>query len=237
MEITKMKKAPTLKKTTSFGFGYILCAVFALGATTARAELLSDLISSSGTVVVGGLTFSGFSYSDTGNMPDATGVNVFGYTNGAGDAGLLFQGSFLDFPGNGGSDAFVDFHVAVNNGISKIDSATLAGNPALIGPGPASMSVTETFLPDAPSAKMSIFANRPGGQQLSDSVSLAPGYTQLDVQKDILAFASTTADLVGAPTLSFFTQTFHVVPEPSSMVLFGFGVALVLASTRRSRRE
>ena len=74
----------------------------------------------------------------------------------------------------------------------------------------------------------------PGSTKLTDTVSLSPGYTAIDVQKDILAFSTS---LLGVPTLSLFTQTFHVVPEPNSVTLLGIALAaLVVRAVNRTRR-
>ncbi len=88
-------------------FGGCACAALIVGAltpTTTSATTLFDLIPG-GSITVGSLTFSDFSYLGTGSMPTAAGVNVTTYVDpSTNDVGLKFQGSFLDFPG-GGSDA------------------------------------------------------------------------------------------------------------------------------------
>ena len=74
-------------------------------SATSLPTTLSALISG-GSVTIGTLTFSDFSYLGTGDMPSAAGVNVDAYVDPiTNDIGLKFQGSFLDFPGSGGSDA------------------------------------------------------------------------------------------------------------------------------------
>ena len=221
-----------MRRTFGFVFILIVSMVLALSPTTARAELLSDSDQQQSV--------------DHGRRSHVQRLFVCRHgqyaqseqcerlwlsTNAAGDAGLLFQGAFLDFPGTGGSDAFVDFHVGVNNGVSKITvAATLAGNPVVLGTGPGIISITETFLPENANAIMSVYDVTPGSTLLSNTVNFNPGYTSLDVQKDILAFSGSASSV---PTLSFFTQTFHVVPEPASASLLGlgaFGLMVALAA-------
>lgn len=202
-----------------------------LVATSAKGELLSDLIANNGVIVVGDKKFDGFSYLKTGDMPDAGTVNVVGYTDGFGNFGLKFQGSFVDFVGGAGSDALVEFRVTVTNPNNKIVGADLTANPQVIG-GNGVISITETFLPDNASAVLNVFDIVPGGFQPTDSVNFPGQYTSLRVQKDILAFSAGNPG--GVPTLSFFTQTFRQIPEPSTWALLGFGsMALVALRARR----
>lgn len=206
----------------------------ALGATSARAELLSTLITNNDSILVGGLTFSQFAYLGTGDMPASSGINVVPYTDAkSGDSGLLFQGGFLDLPGGGASDALISFLVSVNNDVASVIKATLSGNPSVLGPGPGVISITETFLPEDGEAIINIYEIKPGSKVLTDSVDFNPGYVSIHVQKDILALAGSAGTV---PTLSFFTQTFKVVPEPASMALFGLGLSGVALAWVRRRR-
>ncbi len=198
---------------------------------TTLPTTLSDLISG-GSVTIGTLTFSDFSYLGTGDMPSAAGVNVDAYVDPiTNDVGLKFQGSFLDFPGSGGSDALIDFKVTENDPNALVTSATLAGNPAVVPLGPGAngvASVTETFLPTDPSLTLTIFASEvngvPGPSQLIDTGVFASGQSMVFVQKDVLAFNGVNS----VPMLSFITQTFHEtghhIPEPSTMILLGTGI-------------
>jgi len=207
-------------------------------AAPARATLLSTLLGDGGSIQVGDKLFNGFTYSSTGDMPDPSTINVLAYVDPAGDYGLKFQGAFLDFLGGSGSDALLGFHVTVLDPNFAITGATLTGNPSVLG-GNGIVSVTETFLPSNSLASMSIYSIAPGTNKLTDSVTFAQGYQSLYVQKDILAFAAGSNG--GVPTLSFITQTFQQspaisIPEPTSAVLLGIGLA-GLAWLRKKRRS
>ncbi|HEY4311960.1 MAG TPA: hypothetical protein VGN12_21105 [Pirellulales bacterium] len=203
------------------------------GAGMARATMLSDLLNPGQTIQVGDLLFSNFTYLQTGDMPTASTVNVTPFTSLAGDNGLMIQGAFTDLPGNAGSDALVTYRVTELTPGVTITSAALAGNPSVVG-GSGIVSGTESFLPTNTTDTMNIFSGSPGSTQLSNSLSFGPGFTSLDVQNSVLAFA-----IDGAPTLSFFTPTFHTVsnpiPEPASVTLVGMAVGTL--AWRRIRRK
>lgn len=207
----------------------LLIAVLAV-ASSARAELLSALLGG-GSIQVGDKLFDQFGYLHLGDMPDAGGVNVVGYTDDQGNFGLKFQGAFLDYIGGSGSDALIEFRVTALDPNKLITGVTLAGNPNVIG-GTGVMSITETFLPDSP-ASLSIYDIEPGATKLVDSVDFLQGFRSLHVQKDILAFAAT-----GIPTLSHFTQTFRqtAVPEPSTVALSLVGLVGLVAWRARQQK-
>jgi hypothetical protein len=182
---------------------------------TAQATPLSTLLAPGQSIVVGSLTFDDFTYLGSGDMPTAASINVAPYTTG--DAGLTFQGAFLDFAGGGGSDATIGYRVTSAAG-TVISGAALFGNPnVVIGPG--TITVAQSFSPNVGS--LEILANSPGSVQLSDGTALSSSVTSVNIQ-DVLQASATN----GAATLSFFTPTFHVtrVPEPASAMLLALGV-------------
>jgi hypothetical protein len=104
----------TLRRSTRRARPFLALLAFTtllITPATASATLLSTLLVPGATLDVGTLEFGGFNYLITGDMPGAGNVNVVPYTDGSGNVGLLFQGSFLDFLGGGGSDAVIGFSV------------------------------------------------------------------------------------------------------------------------------
>ncbi|HEY1599108.1 MAG TPA: PEP-CTERM sorting domain-containing protein [Pirellulales bacterium] len=210
----------------------ILAAVMA-SAAPARAVLLSDLMTPGQTVQVGDLLFSNFSYLQTNDMPNATGINVTPFTSLSGNNGLMFQGAFQDFFGPGGSDALIGYQVADISVGAAISSAALAGIPTVID-GTGVMSVTQSFLPTDASDILNIYSVAPGSTQTNSSVVFSSPLPSLTVQDSVLAYAVT-----GTPGLSFFTSTFATtsvpIPEPSTVTLLGIGLAVI--GWRRWRRK
>lgn len=212
----------------------VACLATVAASTPARATLLSDLIGFAMTINAGSLVFSDFSYLKTGDMPDADAVNIVPYFDGV-DWGLKIQGGFHDLPGGGASDALIEFKVATIDPSLTITKVTLAGNPVVLG-GTGVMSVVETFIPDNVDEALTIYAIVPGAHKFYDEAVFASGYHSLRVQKDIFAVsAGIGGGNPGIPQLSIITQTYHVIPEPTSVTLAGLGVIGVAVGLARRR--
>jgi hypothetical protein len=210
-------------------------AVSPAAASTICPFTLGDLIAEDRSITVGDKLFDQFGYSQTGDMPDAFGVNVLPITDSAGNFGLRFQGGFVDLFGGGPSDALITYRVTVTDPNFRISDVHLAGNPAVIGPeGEESglIGVAETFLPEDPSTMLVIFDSEPGSTQLIDWALTGP-VPLLHVQKDIIAFADVEGN---AATLSFVDQTFSqvAVPEPSTVSLLILGIAALWGLRRKT---
>ena len=184
----------------------VLSCAASVNAATIR---LSRLVNGGGSITVGDKVFDEFGYSGTGDMPDALDINVIDHVDLAGNFGLRFQGAFADFQGGGASDALITFRVRVADGSPfRISDAHLQGNPDVLGPEGV-MAVTETF--SEAQNTMSIYDIVPGNLQNIDWTYFDQTFTELHVQKNIIAWAGQGS----AATLSFVDQTFSQVPEPA----------------------
>lgn len=211
-----------------------LVTACAFDVSQAQATLLSTLLDG-GTIQDGDKLFSGFTYSFTGNMPPPDQVNVTPYTDPQGNFGIQFDGSFLDFVLNGGSDALIDFTVTVTDPSKQIVGVNLSGNPSVIG-GPGVMAVTETFLPHVNDSSLNIYDIVIGATKLSDSLMFSQGFSSLRVQKDILGFSNG-----GVAQMSVLRQTFvqangPPIPEPATVTLMSLGlIGLCIVGLRKRR--
>lgn len=198
-----------------------------------------------GSVQVGDKLFDQFFYSSTGDMPDASGVNVIPIVDAYGNYGLRFQGGFVDLYGDGPSDALISYRVTVTEPGFLISDVHLSGNPSVFGKKCHSsrygcqasgvLGVTETFLLDDPFTELVIYDIDPGPSQLVDWALLTTPLQTLHVQKNILAFADKKKTVA---TLSFIDQTFSqvtAIPEPSTISLLIVGLAAAWQMRRISR--
>ncbi|MEX2091367.1 MAG: hypothetical protein WD971_01755 [Pirellulales bacterium] len=179
---------------------------------------LSTLVDNpTGNVIAGDQLFSQFSYVSTGEMPTATGVNVYPIRDDDGNYGIRFQGVFVDIPStSGGSDALIQYQVSPVNPLFVMSESQLAGPTALSGSSGA-IYVTESFLPLSQygAYTMEIYSDpsRSPQQKSVDSTYFQPAAYSLNVLTDILAVAGDTMVL-----WSFIDQTFsQQMPDLSNL--------------------
>jgi hypothetical protein len=213
-----------------------LMAVAAVGLTANRADAISlaDLIANNGTITVDDKIFSNFDISVEGTgvfaPADASGINV---TASSSPDGLLqtltFSGGFSAGFGPGGDagdvDYLITYTVATTNGLPLIHDIALSFNGFVQNPL-AFTNVVETAFAGTtvggPVVGTVSVQNPP--PIFFDSLVLEGGpFTTVTVQKDI-RLAATPGGLV---TISAINQTISQVPvpEPTSLLLVGLGLA------------
>ena len=218
-------------------------AVAAIGVATSHATLitldpnnsnesvnLADL--TSGEVMgvqVGDKTFTEFFYANLpgDDMPAAEDINIFGFQDEQGNFGISIHGTFVDFPGDGPSDALLRFTVevapeAAERGFRISDAHLFVGG---IGLGDDSFfSVDESFQQN--NQTMSVFSTTlddPREQKLSDVVFFDQLYERLRVTKDIFAIAGDTNQPARTTVIDqSFSQ--EIIPEPTTLGLLMIGL-------------
>ena len=190
------------------------------------ALLLSELISSEGSISSGDKEFSNFGYAATGDMPSSDRVNVIPLVDDDGNYGIRFQGGFVDLPGKGASDALISYDVTATAPGQTISGAHLAGN---IVENDGSGSVTETFLPifDLTDEVLRIPTD---DNRLNDWIMFNETVSELRVQKNILLIATGE----GQVDMSFVDQSFSQVPEPGGIALLMLGLLAIGCITKRN---
>jgi hypothetical protein len=216
----------------------IAALVLGVGTLPARATTvtLESLLTAGATFTNGDKVFSDFTYTATGNMPDASAVNISTITDIFGNLGIRIQGGFSALVGTT-ADAAIGYDVTTTGGL--ISDVHLIGNPTVVGGGGV-MTITEQVAPVLPGppptvlGNLNIFAIGGGAVQSSDVLVLSTDYTTLQITKDILAISTG-----GVPTASIIDQTFSQVPsvpEPTTLCGAGIAVFFGLACAWRRRR-
>jgi hypothetical protein len=231
-------------------FFHLAAASFALMlASTAQANLidlttLEDLLQGD-TITNGDKFFDNFTYDRSGDMPKAKYILVQPHTDNDGNYGLIFYGNFEDKEGNGASEATIGYTVSVTDPDLQIVDAHLKGDIDVSKADYGYGSVTDTFEPDS-DLQLQIFNG--DGTSLTDSGDFEAGFSELQVQKQIVFDAdaflnSTTLNFFGdffkdKVKMSYVWQTYsqgpagggEPIPEPATLGLIALGA---LAGLRR----
>ena len=183
-------------------------AATTIGDPVSLSTLVGD---SSASVVAGDKRFANFGYLRTGDMPAATAINVFPIRDDDGSFGIRFQGSFVDTPAAGSSDALVTYQAAVIGPQYRIVGARLSGDPSLTFAA-GSISATETFYPLGPLGEYTteIFAAQGQATQTSDGATFASLENMLNVQTDIFAMGGLGSGSVPSLALMSFVDEVFV---------------------------
>ncbi|HTY88004.1 MAG TPA: hypothetical protein VMB80_11105 [Candidatus Acidoferrum sp.] len=213
--------------------------------TTRAAIYLSDLTGADGRsngseITVGDKTFSGFSYQASGLTGfDASQITVSAYIGADGVYYLSWGGSIALVSGGPAiADLLLGYTVTANPGqIVGIDQSYVGSGTPL---GGTFLAVDETVNAGAVTVGYSHLergdlSDPPGETIQGDMLVIDPPQSTLTVTKDIsLAINSFSGGLV---SISEVTQSFHQVPEASTMIAGALLLLPLGASTLRILRR
>jgi hypothetical protein len=213
----------------------MFAAVGALGILAGEADAISlqTIIDNGGSYSVGDLAFTNFHYAGT-TLP-ASNIDVT-FVQGQ---GVIFTAGWntLTTP-NGIMDSVIGYTVTASQGnVIKTLGLTM-GYPATLNGGAAKVSETVWAGLEAsgkePIAGLSTISDAKGPltDNLADSVTFDPGYSQLSVEKNIAVMTSTQPNSFASVT---FVENWigttpgsgqpPVIPEPASLVLLPLALA------------
>ena len=211
----------------SFFVSASLCLGF---VSSAQALSLADLLAPGESMVSGGLQFSQFAYSNTGDMAEAQDIMVDMFVDGDGNAGISITGDFMDTSNSmSPSAAAISYSVSILDSLSPtlvIESVIIRADFVLTDLGYANLNAT--VLNESLELIQLFSHNFGAGASSMDSGMklLTPPSQQINVVMDnIDAFASISGPGTAVASISTIEQTFTVVPEPGTALLVGFGLA------------
>ncbi len=212
-----------------------ICSTAQAAVALSDSVMLSDLITSGGSVMAGDKLFDQFAYSASGDMPSSSNVQVIPI-EAAGNYGIRLFSGFFDYAGDGASIATLSYRVTALDAGMGINGAQLSGNPAVVGNGGTGFfTIEKSFSSLEMPTQLVIFDQVPGGTKLADSVGLNSVYPTLTVEVTLTG-DSTSSE--GAVNASFVDQTFSqgVVPEPQSLLIW-MGSALLFGAVTLIHRR
>jgi PEP-CTERM motif len=247
LTVNKEQKEMTMK-TFKKNFGMAACiGILAASATSVFAQInftsgtLANL-ANGGTLSIDDKTFSGFSYQASGLTsfnPSLIDVSVSQDANGidyliwSGDISLISSGI-------ASADLLLNYIVTANPGaINMIDQSYTgrAQNGLLAVDETAATGAFGGIVVGYSHLQAGDFTDPPAETVQGDNLIINPSQSVLYVTKDIaLAVISPNGGFI---TIDQVEQSFHQVPEPSTMLLgsLGGGLLLFLRLRRQARRE
>jgi hypothetical protein len=219
-----------------------LIAIFALTGMvamlqTAQASLTLAQLAAGQTLSIGDKTFSGFSYTPSGLTSFNPNQIIVTATENGGIDYLTWSGNIsLVSGGLGSAHLLLNYKVTANAGtINMIDQAyTGSGQNGLL----AVDETVSTDLGGVPIVGQShltgLDVSDPPAEGL-DFLDIVPPESVLYVTKDISFFV--TSEYGGFITISQVSQSFHQVPEPTTMIAGALLLLPFAASTLRILRK
>lgn len=236
MRLLKTAKRHFGKATLAFGF------VSLLGITPVFAQATSGTLANlanGGTLSIGDKTFSGFAFHAsglTGFDPSQISVNA---SESGGIDYLTWTGNFsLLSSGIATADIVLNYIVTANPGsINMIDQSYtgVATNGLLAVDETAALGAFGGTVVGFSHLQVGDFTDPPAETVQGDNLNISPSQSVLYVTKDI-SLAVTSAN-GGYIDITQVAQSFHQVPEPSTMVLgcLGGGLLLITGFRRAGR--
>jgi hypothetical protein len=208
---------------------------------TAQASVTLAQLAAGGTLSIGNETFSGFSYQADGLTSFDPNQIVVTTTESGGIDYLTWSGNIsLVSGGTATADLLLNYVVTANVGtIHSIDQAYTgsAVNGLLAVDETAATGAFGGTVVGYSHLEVGDFTDPPAETVQGDNLIINPSQSVLYVTKDIaLAVISPNG---GSITIDQVEQSFHQVPEPSTMLLgsLGGGLLLFLRLRRQARRD
>jgi hypothetical protein len=216
----------------------IFALSFALAAVAATSDNLQDLVNTGGSLTIGDKVFNNFDFQESGLTSfDPSQITVTAsFVNGIYFLKYTGNMSFVSASGPSSADLVLTYTVTALAGqISMIDQSYTGGGTS----GSAHVSIDETASHDGivyGSSHLEIgdMSDPPSeGTFNGDNLDINPPQTSLDVAKD-MNFGLSAAN-GGQVEISQVAQSFHQVPEPSTVAMLLIGSALFVCVRRRRR--
>jgi hypothetical protein len=215
----------------------LVVGLVVLGGINAQAgglpTTLDTLLVPGATAVEGNFTFSNFGYttSPANSPPAPADVSVTVLSPPVpGLTGITFNGAFFA-AANTMVDYAISYMITVAPGTPAISDAYLALTGGNFN-GTGKIDVSESLFTSTGAPITTLDASIGGGGSNVATAEFGPnGYTTILVTKDLMLFGGSE----GA-TVSFVSQGFSIVPEPSSMALLGIGLSGLFTLRRFFKR-